>query len=116
MPKDLRTFIDSLSEEHPNEIVRVARPVDPAWEIAAVVRRFQAENQFPTLLFEDVKGSSMPVMTNLFASRLKLAAALDVPVEETFGGPSAPRASPRRASCLRPPRSSTPSMTPWVSG
>ena len=34
MPKDLRTFIASLSEEQPNEIVRVTRPVDPAWESA----------------------------------------------------------------------------------
>ncbi len=84
MSKDLRTFIASLQEDHPKEIVRVARPVDPSWEIAAVVRKFQAENQFPTIVFENVTGFEMPVMTNLFASRRKMAAALDVPLEETL--------------------------------
>ena len=35
-------------------------------------------------VFENVTGFEMPVMTNLFASRLKMAAALDVPLEETL--------------------------------
>lgn len=84
MAKDLRTFIAYLDERYPKEIVRVSRPVDPAWEIAAVVRKFQQENRFPTLLFENVAGFSMPVVTNLFASRVKLAAALETSPEETL--------------------------------
>ena len=84
MSKDLRTFLGYLSEHCPKEIVTVARPVSPAWEIAAVVRRFQQENQFPAILFENVSGFSMPVITNLFGSRVKLAAALETSVEETL--------------------------------
>lgn len=78
MPKDIREYLDYLRYHHPEELVTVDREVDPSWEIAAVLRRLQADNKFPAVLFNKVHGSKYPVISNLFASRVRLAAALGV--------------------------------------
>jgi len=77
LAKDLRYFIQYLEENAPEEIVRVKRAVDPRWEMSAVLRRFQAENKFPAVLFENSKGFDMPVLSNVFASRRRLACMLE---------------------------------------
>ena len=78
MPKDLRQYLGYLQQRHPSEVSFVDREVDPSWEIAAVLRRLQAENRFPAVFFRRVRKSDYPVVTNLFASRVRLAAALGV--------------------------------------
>src|SRR3989304_2987969 len=78
MPKDLRQSLGYLQQRHPSEVSFVDREVDPSWEIAAVLRRLQAENRFPAVFFRRVRKSDYPVVTNLFASRVRLAAALGV--------------------------------------
>jgi 4-hydroxybenzoate decarboxylase len=49
----------------------VEREVDPHFELAAVTAASQAESDAP-LLFRRVKGSRIPVVTNLFGSRSRL--------------------------------------------
>jgi UbiD family decarboxylase len=52
--------------------------VDPAYEITALVVKLEKERrQRPVLLFENVKGTRFPVLTNLHASRSRLAAAIN---------------------------------------
>ncbi len=69
---DLRSFIDLL--RHENQLLVINEEVDPNLEIAEIHRRVIAQ-QGPALLFTNVKGSSFPVVTNLFgtARRLELA-------------------------------------------
>lgn len=69
---DLRSFIDLLRRE--KQLLVVEEEVDPHLEIAEIHRRVIAR-QGPALLFANVKGSSFPVITNLFgtAGRLELA-------------------------------------------
>ncbi len=69
---DLRSFIDLL--RHENQLLVIDEEVDPNLEIAEIHRRVIAR-QGPALLFTNVKGSSFPVVTNLFgtARRLELA-------------------------------------------
>lgn len=76
MAKDLRSYIKYLEDNLPGELVRVKKPVDPSWEVSAFVCRLQAEDRYPAVLFENVQGCEMPILTNLFASRQRLAAAL----------------------------------------
>jgi 2,5-furandicarboxylate decarboxylase 1 len=61
----------------PNELVRIQRTVDPKFELSAVLRKLQQLGKFPAVIFEKVTGSEMPVCTNLFASRRRLALAFD---------------------------------------
>ena len=72
MHPSLRTFLDLLARE--NEIITIKAEVDPYLELAEVHRRVIAEGG-PALLFERVKGSRYPVVTNLFGTdrRLDLA-------------------------------------------
>src|SRR5918999_5626410 len=72
MHPSLRTFLDLLNRE--NEIITIKAEVDPYLELAEIHRRVIAEGG-PALLFERVKGSPFPVVTNMFgtARRLDLA-------------------------------------------
>ncbi len=65
MHKNLRSFIDSLRDE--NELTEINAQVDPYLEIAEIHRRV-IESQGKALLFTNVKGSSFPVVTNLFGT------------------------------------------------
>ena len=69
---DLREFIEVLRRE--NELAVIDEPVDPHLEIAEIHRRVIAGGG-PALLFTKPKGSSFPVVTNLFGSarRMELA-------------------------------------------
>ncbi len=69
---DLRSFIELLRRE--KQLLVIDEEVDPNLEIAEIHRRVIAQ-QGPALLFTNVKGSTFPVVTNLFGSagRLELA-------------------------------------------
>ncbi|MBI5441280.1 MAG: UbiD family decarboxylase [Deltaproteobacteria bacterium] len=76
--RDIREFLKEL--EARGRLRRVKRPVDAAWEVAALARwLFQAvpERDRFGLYFEEVKGSRIPVMTGVLgASRETYALAL----------------------------------------
>jgi UbiD family decarboxylase len=77
MAQDLRSFLDLIKRTRPADVQVVSRPVDPAYEITALVIKLEKEGRRrPVLLFENVKGTSFPVLTNLHASRSRLAAAI----------------------------------------
>ena len=69
---DLSSFIDLLKVE--KDLLIIEEEVDPFLEIAEIHRRV-ISRQGPALFFTNVKGSSFPVVTNLFgtAKRLDLA-------------------------------------------
>lgn len=69
---DLRSFVELLKKE--KQLLIIDEEVDPNLEIAEIHRRVIAQ-EGPALLFTNVKGSSFPVVTNLFgtAGRLELA-------------------------------------------
>ncbi|MEZ5008262.1 MAG: UbiD family decarboxylase [Chitinophagales bacterium] len=63
--KSLQSCIDDL-EKH-NHLVRVKEEVDPYLEMATIQLRVY-ENNGPAILFENVKGSQYPAVSNLFGS------------------------------------------------
>ncbi|MCP1365198.1 UbiD family decarboxylase, partial [Halomonas sp. BBD48] len=68
--KDLREFIAALEES--GELVRVRAEVDPYLEITEICDRTLRAGG-PALLFENVKGHSMPVLGNLFGTPKRVA-------------------------------------------
>jgi len=77
MAQDLRSFLDLVKRKAPEDFRIVSRPIDPAYEITALVVKLEKEGRRrPVMLFENVKGSAFPVLTNLHASRSRLAAAI----------------------------------------
>jgi len=75
---DLRDFITRLEAE--GELVRITAPVSPHLEITEITDRVSkgpaAQNK--ALLFENVEGSTMPVLINAFGSARRMALALGV--------------------------------------
>ena len=62
----LREFIDRLESE--NELIRIQEQVSPILEIAEITDRVSKQpGGGKALLFENVEGSSMPVLINAFA-------------------------------------------------
>ena len=76
--KDLRTFIEEMEERHPGEILRVSRQVDPKFEISGVIRKLQEDRKYPAVLFENVQGSDHAVLTNVHATRERMAYGMGV--------------------------------------
>jgi len=75
---DLRAFITRLETE--GELVRITAPVSPHLEITEITDRVSkgpaAQNK--ALLFENVEGSTMPVLINAYGSARRMALALGV--------------------------------------
>ncbi|MFQ5912065.1 MAG: UbiD family decarboxylase [Nitrospinota bacterium] len=84
MAKDLRTFIDRVQEMQPEGIRRVTREVSPEFEISAILRKLQQRGENPLVIFERVKGSDIPVVTNVIAEDKRVALALEAPEEEAL--------------------------------
>ncbi len=66
--KDLREFMEEL--ENRGLLKRVKTEVDPELEITEIVDRVSKgpDDKNVALLFENVKGSKMPVLINAFGS------------------------------------------------
>ncbi len=71
--KDLREFVDAL--ERAGELKRIQTVVDPYLEITEISDRCLRAGG-PALLFENPKGSSVPVLANLFGNTRRIAMAM----------------------------------------
>ena len=70
----LRDFIDLL--EKSGRLVRVQAPVSPHLEMTEIQTRLLAEKG-PAVLFENVVGSNIPVLVNLFGTVERVAWGMD---------------------------------------
>lgn len=67
---------DWLAQWHDvRELVRVSAEVDAVHEIAAITDRLRSDQGGPAVLFDHVRGQTIPVVTNLFGSPRRLSAA-----------------------------------------
>ena len=71
--KDLRDFIELLEAE--GELKRITTEVDPYLEVTEISDR-TLRNGGPALLFENPKGSSIPLLANLFGNTRRIALAM----------------------------------------
>jgi len=71
--QDLREFISELEKQ--GELKRISTLVDANLEITEICRR-TLDNQGPALLFENIKGSDIPVLANLFGTTRRVAMAM----------------------------------------
>jgi menaquinone biosynthesis decarboxylase len=79
MHRNLRSFLDQLRRE--NDLVSVETEVDPYLELAEIHRRV-IQLGGPALLFNRVKGSKFPVVTNLFGTQKRIELAFGVRPEQ----------------------------------
>ncbi len=81
--QDLRQFLSFL--ESRGELVRVRESVDPKFEITEITDR-TTKGGGPALLFENVRGSRLPVAINVYGSEQRMAWALGAEsIDEVVG-------------------------------
>lgn len=78
---DLKGYLGQLRELPPEEFVTVRREVDAAYESCSLLAALEKRGRYPAVLFERVRGHDMPVISNLFAKRTRMALALGVEEE-----------------------------------
>src|SRR3954468_3828364 len=77
-PQSLRGFLRSVETDHPDEILRIAEPVDRSFDTTTIVFELERAGKSPVVIFESVGNSPMPVVTNVAGNRKLLAACLGV--------------------------------------
>ena len=77
----VRDFIEHLKET--GELLTISSPLAPKFEISAVISEL-GKKEAPALLFEKVKGHSLPVVGNLLGTKKRLSMALGVDQENFF--------------------------------
>ena len=76
MTRDLRGFLAQYERENPKEFCRIKRQVDPRYEVAAILTKLEEARKLPIIYYEDVKGSTFPVVTNVYSTRKKVASSI----------------------------------------
>ncbi len=74
--QSLRGFVDMVQRDFPEHFVRISAPVRRELDITSSVFELERGGRNPVILFEDVEGFDMPVVTNVAGNRQLLAAAM----------------------------------------
>src|SRR6478609_12130548 len=88
---DLRGFIEYLENEHPEHVVRISREVDPRFGVSGILERLERDGRFPMVIFENVKGSKIPLVANMHASFERLRLGMEKGGEKEFAKECAAR-------------------------
>jgi 2,5-furandicarboxylate decarboxylase 1 len=83
---DLRGFIEYLEKEHPEEIIHITKEVDPKFGVSGILHRLEKEGHFKAVIFENVKGSDVPLVANMHGNfdRLRYAIGMEEGDEKAF--------------------------------
>ncbi len=87
---DLRQYLARLEHAHPEWVVHVGKPVDPArFQVTAVLQQLENRGRFPLVVFDqplNLKGqpSRFPLVTNMYAARERCAMALGLRPEQAY--------------------------------
>jgi 2,5-furandicarboxylate decarboxylase 1 len=76
--QSLRGFLQLVEREYPDELLRVRQPVDLRFDTTALVYELEQAGKSPVVVFENVRGHAMALVTNVAANRRLLAACLGV--------------------------------------
>ena len=78
MNKDMRTFLGEARQLGRDYFASVTRPVDPMYEPSMIQQKLAAEGRYPVIRMENMNGSELPLVTNMFGSYELLGLALGV--------------------------------------
>src|ERR671918_742717 len=73
--ESLSEYVNALDKT--GQLVHVKTKVNPDLEIAEIMRRLMYRGNQPAVLFENVEGSTMPVLGNAFGTMERLELALE---------------------------------------
>lgn len=76
--QSLRGFLAMVERDFPDEIVRIRAPVRTELDITSLVFELEQAGRSPVVVYENVEGHTLPVVTNIAGNRRLLAACLGV--------------------------------------
>jgi UbiD family decarboxylase len=76
--QSLRGFLQMVEADYPEELLRIAQPVDTRFDMTAIVFELERAGKSPVVIFENPTMNGMPVVTNVAGNRKLLAACLGV--------------------------------------
>src|SRR5947207_15429019 len=76
--QSLRSFLGMVERDFPEELVRIRNPVRTYLDITSLVFELERAGKSPVVVYENVEGHTMPVVTNVAGNRKLLAACLGV--------------------------------------
>src|ERR1700693_4044771 len=84
--QSLRGFLSMVERDFPEELLRIREPVRTHLDISSLVFELERAGRSPVVIYENIEGHTMPVITNVCGNRKLLAACLGV---ETANLPTA---------------------------
>lgn len=82
MSQDLRSFLDYLQQNHPDELMEIDSPISLSYQMTALALELESQKRYPTLWFKNVVGSNFSVVSNLFAKRRRIALMIGLEEKE----------------------------------
>jgi len=79
----LGPFLTQLEKTYPDQLTRVDETVSHEYELSAIAFEY-IKRKNSCLLFERIKGFDMPLVTNVFGSKDRMALALGVPADGLY--------------------------------
>ena len=79
--QDIRRFLEQYKEAHPEDVLTISESISDNQDATAFVWKLNENNQFPMLHFTNVAGINAEVVTNIFASRLRIAHMLGAEID-----------------------------------
>ena len=76
--QSLRGFLRLVETQYPDELLRIRQPIDLRFNSTALVFELDQAGKSPVVVFENVSGSGMQLVTNVAGNRKLLAACLGV--------------------------------------
>ena len=76
--QSLRAFLDMVERDFPEELLRIRVPVRQELDVTSLVFELERAGRSPVVVYENVEGFKMPIVTNIAGNRRLLAACLGV--------------------------------------
>jgi len=83
--KDLSSYLEELENTYPEQIERIPDEVDLQYELNAIAFEY-TKRKNACLVFEKIKDYSLPLVTNVFGTKERIALALGLPVDMIYDG------------------------------
>jgi 2,5-furandicarboxylate decarboxylase 1 len=83
--QDLRSFVDAYRNAYPNDVLHVKQQISLDRDVQAILLELERRRQYPIIIFENVVGSDIPIICNVYGSRRGFAFALGVNESEMPG-------------------------------
>ncbi|HEY7280255.1 MAG TPA: UbiD family decarboxylase [Actinomycetota bacterium] len=74
--QDVRIFLEDYRARFPEDVLEIEEELDPDQDVTAIAMELESRGRAPLLVCPSVRGLSVPVVTNVFASRARVARLL----------------------------------------